>query len=196
MDITAQYIAVWKKINRKSRASVNLSDIKLTEEIHQCITPEMEEKISAQVPTKKISKEAWTSLINKASYSVVVRKDGEGYSLLAGHVGYEMLKRMNIKVAKIFVAEATDRDSWLEELRNTITLTPIVNIDEIESAAKKDTDPAVKKEVEYLVKHKDFKEPIMIEVDPVGSIKVKSGAAGITAAKLLGLKQVKTTLAL
>lgn len=194
MDVTAQYIAVWKKINWRRRQSVKIKDIRLTEPIHQTITPDMEERIVAQVPTKRIKKEEWTAIVNKAAYSVVVREIDDGYSLMAGHVGYEILRRMNVKIAKIFVADELNRDAWLAEMERTITLTPIVDLDDLKPEEQKAPEPEIKESLDYLVHNKDFKDPIVINVEPSGSISVKSGAAEILAAKMLGLTKVKTTL--
>ena len=173
---------------------MKVEDIHLVESVHQTINPEMEEKIDAQVPKKKVSKEEWTAIVNRAAYSVVVRKTEDGYALLAGHVGYEILRRMKVKMAKIFVADVSNRDSWIAKMQETIKLTPIVDLEELKPDEQKVSEPAVKESMDYLIQHKDFKEPIIINVESEGSISVKSGAAGILAAKLLGLKQVKTTL--
>ena len=194
MDLTAQYIAVWKKINWRKRQSVQVESIHLTEPIHQTISADMEKKIDAQVPKKRVKKEEWAAIVNRAAYSIVVRKLDDGYSLLAGHVGYEILRRMHAKMAKVFVTEEDGRDVWIEEMKKTITLTPIVDLEELKPEEQQAPELEVKASLDYLVHNKDFKDPILINVEPSGSISVKRGAAEILAAKMLGLTRVKTTL--
>ena len=194
MDLTAQYIAVWKKINWRKRQSVQVESIHLTEPIHQTISADMEKKIDAQVPKKRVKKEEWAAIVNRAAYSIVVRKLDDGYSLLAGHVGYEILHRMHAKMAKVFVTEEDGRDVWIEKMKKTITLTPIVDLEELKPEEQQAPELEVKASLDYLVHNKDFKDPILINVEPSGSISVKRGAAEILAAKMLGLTRVKTTL--
>lgn len=193
MNYLTSYTNMWKRKHKKLTL-VKLDDIILTEEIHQSLSRSIKASLRKQINGIGDDSAKDLSFTNYHRNNIVVRPAGHSkYALVSGHVSYEALKMKGVESARIRIVNAVNRNEWIKEMKRDYTIRPMISLDEIELSIKKPDQDEIREKIAYLVKNKDFDEPVVIDKTTLDDDKVKiySGEYNALAAIALGIKDIR-----
>ena len=124
----------------------------------------------------------------------MVRPLGYGkYAVVSGIVGYNALVMLGVESAYVRMANVKSRDQWVYEIIRDYTIQPVIDIDEIKLNIAKPDQDRIREKIAYLVKNKDFDEPVVIDKKTLDDEKVSiySGEYNVLAAIALGIKSIR-----
>ena len=114
-------------------------------------------------------------------------------AVVSGIVGYNALVMLGVESAYVRMANVKSRDQWVYEIIRDYTIQPVIDIDEIKLNIAKPDQDRIREKIAYLVKNKDFDEPVVIDKKTLDDEKVSiySGEYNVLAAIALGIKSIR-----
>ncbi len=197
MAIKEQYLNKWRRLNKNSKKKVNVSDIKLVEYEHSVITKQMEETIKYLEEKfasygKAGNKEAKWDMIKDLQYRIIVRPLPTGeYALVSGRLQHELLCRLNVQSAYVYVVETGSKQEFMDEVKRTLTITTMLPVKAIVKPSIEVTEAEINASMAYLMKNKDFEHQMV--VDPF-TYKVLKNPVNLYVAERIGLVDVQVKL--
>ena len=100
---------------------------------------------------------------------------------------------LGVESAYVRMANVKSRDQWVYEIIRDYTIQPVIDIDEIKLNIAKPDQDRIREKIAYLVKNKDFDEPVVIDKKTLDDEKVSiySGEYNVLAAIALGIKSIR-----
>lgn len=197
MAIREQYVNKWRRKNPELRKQISIESIELCEYEHGIITPQMEkdfeyiQKQFVNFSKKKDTENKW-KLIKNLQYKIVVRPiDGGRYALISGRFSLEVLKRLNIQNAYVYVTEAGSKEEFYEMLRKTLTISTMMPLKAIEDPQIAVSEEEITGAMAYLMKNKDFEKELVIDS---ATYKIMENHINYYVAKRIGLVEIRATL--
>lgn len=187
------YTNAWKRKN-KQLIKLRISDIEVVEDIHKEIDVNIINELKKQIEDIGDDKDRKMKFMNYHRNTVVVRPMGYGkYAVVSGIVGYHALLLLEIEYAYVRMANVNSREQWVDEILRDYTIQPVMDIDEIELSISKPDQDRIREKIAYLVKNKDFDEPVVIDKRTLEDEKVSiySGEYNVLAAIAMGIKSIR-----
>ena len=187
------YTNAWK-IKNKKLIKIHMSDIEVVEEIHKNLDKSILDSLDKQIKDIGDDKDREMKFMNYHSNTIVVRPLGYGkYAVVSGIVGYNALVMLGVESAYVRMANVKSRDQWVYEIIRDYTIQPVIDIDEIKLNIGKPDQDRIREKIAYLVKNKDFDEPVVIDKKTLDDEKVSiySGEYNVLAAIALGIKSIR-----
>lgn len=187
------YTNAWKRKN-KQLIKLRISDIEVVEDIHKEIDINIINDLKKQIEAIGDDKDRKMKFMNYHRNTVVVRPMGYGkYAVVSGIVGYHALVLLEIEYAYVRMANVNSREQWVDEIIRDYTIQPVMDIDEIQLSILKPDQDRIREKIAYLVKNKDFDEPVVIDKRTLEDEKVSiySGEYNVLAAIALGIKSIR-----
>ena len=198
MFFEGYYIQAWKNEHRKDKTvkvGMPLNAIRIVEPIHKLISPEVRQEIKETAASLPSDKKEQERFINHHQYRIVVRRyQNDKYALVSGLKHFLILKYARITSCYVFCIEASGREEWLEELKSTYTIKPMVSLDDIEIEEKTLEPQEVMGKIRYLIKNGSFDIPVQAKENGNGKLSIVSGTTNVFAAKQLGLKKIRVVI--
>lgn len=187
------YSNAWKRKNKKL-VKIRMSDIEVVEEIHKNLDEKLIESLKQQIADIGDDKDRKMKFMNYHRNTVVVRPMGYGkYAVVSGIVGYNALMLLGVECAYVRMANVKCRDQWVDEIIRDYTIQPVMDIEDIKLSIAKPDQDRIREKIAYLVKNKDFDEPVVIDKKTLDDEKVSvySGEYNVLAAIALGIKSIR-----
>lgn len=192
-EIFKTYTNAWKRKNKRL-IKIHMSDIEVVEEIHKNLDKSILDSLDKQIKDIGDDKDREMKFMNYHRNTIVVRPLGYGkYAVVSGIVGYNALVMLGVESAYVRMANVKSRDQWVYEIIRDYTIQPVIDIDEIKLNIAKPDQDRIREKIAYLVKNKDFDEPVVIDKKTLDDEKVSiySGEYNVLAAIALGIKSIR-----
>ncbi len=187
------YSNAWKRKNKRL-VKIRMNDIEVVEEVHKNLELNIIESLKKQIEDIGDDKDREMKFMNYHRNTVVVRPMGYGkYAVVSGIVGYNALMLLGVENAYVRMANVKSREQWVAEIIRDYTIQPVMDIDDIKLSIAKPDQDRIREKIAYLVKNKDFDEPVVIDKKTLDDEKVSiySGEYNVLAAIALGIKSIR-----
>ena len=163
-------------------------------EINEYLDKSILDSLDKRIKDIGDDKDREMKFMNYHRNTIVVRPLGYGkYAVVSGIVGYNALVMLGVESAYVRMANVKSRDQWVYEIIRDYTIQPVIDIDEIKLNIAKPDQDRIREKIAYLVKNKDFDEPVVIDKKTLDDEKVSiySGEYNVLAAIALGIKSIR-----